>query len=272
MTLKPRRISCSSTDRYVTRKFNMLYGDALEKVVDEISEDEELMNIVRKCADINARNGKEAQFKMDRYTHESMRDMYSVPTLLGLNTFLTAQKKEWIAVYDLMPLHFIALASLLGIPREECKKRVMRELKKHKVSFKQYLYWLEGYSDPPEGFNVSKLLLNISTSYINLELKAKEANVSVAKYVHLYLSKFNENLFEEFVHDGPNNWREIIIQSVSMNILTVAGSKVHKFEPIVLNMGRHKVEIEPEIYKIGSFNKEISKSFLKRGEMYDKCI
>lgn len=272
MTLKPKRISCSSTDRYVTRKFNMLYGDELEKVLDGISGYDELRSIIRKCADINARNGKEAQFKMNRYTHESMRDMYSVPTLLGLNTFLPAQKKEWVAVYDLMPLHFIALASLLGISREECKNKVMKELKKNKISFKQYLYWLEGYTDPPDRFNVAKLLINISTSYFNLELKAKEANVSVTKYVCMYISKFNENLFEKFVHDGQNNWREVIIQSVSINILIVAGSKVHKFEPMILNMGRHRVEIEPNIYKIGSFNKEISKLFLKRGEMYDKCV
>lgn len=257
----------SATDRFPQRKFQVSMESIKDKfgeLYDYNSDSVYLLDKVMKCYNLNVTYGSN---KFNRYSGELRKDVYYLPTMLGLNESIKECHQKWLAVYDLSKLHTVALGALLGESPSRVTSVLENYLALKGISFSKYLnYVINGIqSDILDlGFNLFELLNLMSNSYLNLEKIADSRNLSVLELIRLYLIKFNSVAFEDFMGYMESLERGILVQSVGLDTLVISAQKESAFEDLSFISYKNRYYLKPEIFEINEFNKLVPMYYLNR--------
>lgn len=257
----------SSTDRFPGRKFS----SSMEGIKNKFTEMYEynpdsiyLLNKVLKCYNVNKTYGSN---KFDRYMSTLKKDIYALPTLLGLNESIKECHQQYVAVYDMSKLHTVVLSVLLGESPRRVKVRLEEYLKSKGIDFTKYLnYIINGINSDviEKGFSTFEMVNYVSNSYLNLKRIADSKKVSVTELIRLYIIKYNEVVFNKFMSEMEEKNKNVLVQSVGLDILIISGGSKLDFDDLRFVTYKNAYKLSAEIIDVNDFNKEVPKYYLNR--------
>lgn len=257
----------SSTDRFPCRKFSTSKEGIAEKFSSMLEVDEDsiyLLEKVLQCYDIHATYGSN---KFDRYTSSMKKDVYYLPTLLGLNESIKECHQKYVGVYDMSKLHTVILSVLVGESPQAITGRLTEYLDSLDIHFSEYLnYIINGVASNifKKGFRMFDLINSISNSYLNIKRYADSHKLSVEEFVRAYIVKYNEVLFNEFMNWMEEKSKSVLVQSVGLDTLVISAPNVSEFEPLTFEVYKNSYTLEPEVFDVNDFNTEIPNYYLNR--------
>lgn len=261
----------SKNDRYATRKFSSSIA-TIKKSFSEFSDlvdSSTCYGLLDKVVESN-RLCEKAGSKFNRYENTLKKDVFYLSTMLGVNEEVNLGKQKYFAVYDLGKYHHIALSALLGVSPRKAKAGIVSYLDRIGITFSKYLnYLMDGVkSDVIEhGFNIAEFVSEISNSYLNLKRLADMMELTVTEFIRLYVIKFNEITFNNFMselEDSLDDSQKILVQSVGLDTLMISGMERDVFKDLELSNGVVRWYLSPEIFRCTEFNSEIPKYYLDR--------
>lgn len=260
----------SSTDRFPGRKFSTsLEGikGSFTRMYEYNTDSVYLLDKVLKCYDIHETYGSN---KFNRYKGSLKKDVYYLPTLLGLNESIRECHQKYLAVYDMSKVHAVAMASLLGESPTRVKVKLEEYLDLKGITFVKYLnYIVNGVNSDifSKGFSIFELVNYISNSYLNLKRIADSKKLSVVEMIRRYIIKYNEVVFNNFMNMMELKGRNVLVQSVGLDTLIISGPSKLEFEDLKFISYKNSYTVRPEIFDVDDFNEEVPKYYLNREEV-----
>lgn len=257
----------SSTDRFPCRKFSV-NSEMINELFTKVDEDSiHLMDKVLKCFNMYNIYGDS---KFNRYQSNMKKDVYYLPTLLGLNDSICECHQKYLGVYDMSKVHSIMLSVLVGESPSAVETRLKEYLDGKGISMTQYLnYIINGVKSDifKKGFKVFDMLNHISNSYLNLKRLADMNQISVEELIRSFIVKYNEDLFDSFMKQIESDNKGVLVQSIGLDTLLLSGPNIDALKSLEFKVYKNSYTVKPEIFETKEFNSEVYKYYLKRGEL-----